>query len=61
MCPILFLHRWVADVQLLGLYPEAVVVVVANPEVEVIANVASGDVGLDGYVHVHCRLGCCRS
>ena len=49
MCPILFLHQWVVDVQLLGHSPDVVLLVVAN--VDVIANVANGDVGLDGYVH----------
>ena len=51
MRPILFLHRWVGDVQLLGHYPEVVLPVVANLDVDVTANVANGDVGLDGYVH----------
>ena len=49
VCPFLFLHRWVIDAQVLGHFPD--VVVVANPDVDVIANVANGDVGLDGYVH----------
>ena len=52
MCPILFLNRWVVDVQLLGHYPNLVLLVVANLDVDVIANVANGDVRPDGYVHV---------
>ena len=49
MCPILVLRQWVVDVQLLGESFDVVLLVVAN--VDVIANVAHGDVGLDGYVH----------
>ena len=51
MCPILVLHQWVVDVQLLGQSLDVVLLVVANVDVDVIANVAHGDVGLDGYVH----------
>ena len=51
MCPSLFPHQWVIDAQLLGQSLEVVLLVVANVDVDVIANVANGDVGLDGYVH----------
>ena len=51
MCPILVLRQWVVDVQLLGHPPVVVLLVVANIDVELIANVAHGHVGLGGYVH----------
>ena len=37
--------------QLLRHYRGVVLLVVTNPDVDVIVNVANGDVGLDGYVH----------
>ena len=51
MCPILFLHRWVVSVQFLGHSPDFVLLGLANLDADVIANVANGDAGLDGYVH----------
>ena len=62
MCSILVLHQWVVDVQLFGQSLDYLLLVVASVDVDVIANVAHGDVGWSRWLcSCHCHLECCRS